>query len=154
MQRSELNDIIGFISDPLREVGLECLEAEWDDKEKILRLYIDGPDGVVIDDCVKASRKLSELEDLDLRIEGTYNLEVSSPGVERPLRTLEHFNAQVGKKVEAILTECHEDRKHAVGVISKVDMEDGRVFMETNRGEWSFPIDKLNSCKLKFDWQS
>ena len=88
MQRSELNDIIGFISDPLREVGLECLEAEWDDKEKILRLYIDGPDGVVIDDCVKASRKLSELEDLDLRIEGTYNLEVSSPGVERPLRTL------------------------------------------------------------------
>ena len=153
MHRSELNDIISFISKPLGELGLECLEAEWDQKDRILRLFIDRPEGVVIDDCVTASRKLEDLPELDQQIEGTYNLEVSSPGVERPLRTIEHFAAQVGKKVEAILVERVGERKHGVGVIKKVEREPERVHLETNRGDWVFPLEKLNSCRLKFDWQ-
>jgi ribosome maturation factor RimP len=80
-------------------------------------------------------------------------LEVSSPGVERPLRTLEHFEAHVGKKVEAVLIERHHDRKHGVGVIKQVEKNPGEILLETNRGEWSFPIEKLSSCRLKFDWQ-
>lgn len=153
MQRTQLDDIIRFISKPLAEIGLECLEVEWVQDERILRLFIDRADGVVIDDCVTASRVLENLTELDQQVDGAYHLEVSSPGVERPLRTLEHFESHLGKRAEAILLERVGDRKHGVGVIAAVERGPERVTIATNRGDWQFPLDRLSSCRLKFDWQ-
>ena len=65
----------------------------------LLRLYIDAPAGIAIDDCERVSRAVSALLDVEDPVPGQYTLEVSSPGLERPLRTPEHFASYAGEKV-------------------------------------------------------
>ncbi|MDA9950938.1 ribosome maturation factor RimP [Oligoflexaceae bacterium] len=154
MNRSQLDEIIEFVNAPTATLGLECIEVEWVEKERILRLFIDGPDGVDIDDCAKVSKSLEEVSAIDEIIEGAFHLEVSSPGIERPLRTLSHFQDHLEKEVEVILTERVDERKHGTGKVVEVNADEKKVSLETSRGVWVFPIEKLSSCRLKFDWKS
>ena len=98
-------------------VGLEHLGQG---RHSILRIYIDSEKGVGLDDCERVSRQVSALLDVEDPIKGEYNLEVSSPGLERPLFTAEQFNRFQGHEVKVrILTPINKQRKFR-GFIKKV----------------------------------
>ena len=90
-----------------------------------LEITIDNDEGISIDDCEKVHRAIDPILDECDPIEGFYYLEVSSPGVERELRTDDHINACLGEAVEAKLFAAHDGRKSFVGILESY--EDGNV---------------------------
>ncbi len=86
-----------------------------------LEITIDSPNGIDIEDCEKVHRAIDPiLDELD-PIEGFYYLDVSSPGIERELRTEEHITASIGLKVEAKLFAAKDGKKSVVGVLSSFE---------------------------------
>jgi ribosome maturation factor RimP len=153
MDRKILNAIMEILSQVLAAQGYECIEVEWDQGEKILRVFIDGPDGVNIDDCVKVSRLLQDHSSLDEILSGQFQLEVSSPGVERPIRLSHHFKKHIGSKIKVKLVEKILSRKQASGEIISVS-EDGVVTIDIGQGEHiSFPLENLGQAHLIHEWQ-
>ena len=95
-----------------------------------LRVYIDKPEGVSINDCEAVSRPLSDALDEADPIEGSYVLEVSSAGADRPLKRPEHFARFMGSQVEVRLYRALEGRKEYVGALS--GWEDGNVTIQAD----------------------
>lgn len=98
----------------LERQGFELVLLEYVPRQKVLRLFIDQPNGVTIDDCSKVSRLVGDLldaEGVSERIEGHYNLEVSSPGLDRPLVKAKDFQRFVGKRVNIQTREMVQNRK-------------------------------------------
>ncbi|MFW7378043.1 MAG: ribosome maturation factor RimP [Oligoflexus sp.] len=151
MNRKKLNDIIALIEPHVRDLGFECLEIEWDLEEKAARVFIDGPNGIVMDDCLKVNRVLIDLSALDQLLPNDFRLEVSSPGIERPLRTKEHFQKVIGEKINVQLTEASGDRQQAIGKLVEVK-DDGLISMELPSASWQFPLDLLQRANLVYDW--
>ena len=131
------------VTDTVAQLALPAVEAAgcslWDGeyvKEAgvwYLRLYIDKPGGVSIDDCEAVSRPVSDLLDEVDPIEGSYTFEVSSAGADRVLRKPEHFEAYLGSEVEVKLYRAQEGRKELVGTLAAY--EDGGVTLQTPAGE-------------------
>ena len=92
MYRRDLHELL---EPAAKAVGYELLGCEFISQRKhsILRIYIDGPDGIGVDDCELASKQMSALLDVEDPIKGEYHLEVSSPGLERPLFTALQYRA-------------------------------------------------------------
>ncbi len=111
-----------------------------------LRVYLDRPGGVSIDHCEAVSRVLSDkLDEVD-PIEGSYVLEVSSPGADRVLRKPEHFAAFLGEKVELRLYRPRDGAKSVVGEL--LGYEDGAVTVQTPAGAVTFPKQDVAQVRL------
>lgn len=151
MNRIKRNEIIELLSQHLRPLGYECVETEWDAGDQTLRIFIDGPQGIVMDDCMKANHLLVELGELDEAMGRDFRLEVSSPGIERPLRTQEHFAKAVGEQVRLKLTDKVDNRKQGVGKLLEVN-GDGHLTLELPSGPWIVPLELLQSANLVYDW--
>ncbi len=107
-------DLYELLDSSIDSYGYELVHLELMGREKsrVLRLYIDAPGGVTLDDCVFVSQQVSRLLDVEDPIEGGYSLEVSSPGIERPLAKREHFEQVIGKRIEvATFVKCDGRRK-------------------------------------------
>ncbi len=104
----------------LRDHGLELVDLEWRPLRPrgILRLYVDKPGGVGIRDCALASREIGDVLDAAALIEGAYDLEVSSPGLERQLRKDREFRWAVGKRVTCWLAGGAEVRGRLDAVLA------------------------------------
>lgn len=131
--------------------GLEFVHAEFSVNSgmRILRVYIDRESGVTIEDCAKTSRELSDLFDVKLDIPGKYSLEVSSPGLDRPLVKPEDFLRFRGEKVQIKIFEpldADSDRRNFKGRIKESDQ--GFVHVELENGDVSIPFDKIKSARL------
>ena len=107
-----------------------------------LRVTIDSPNGIDINDCEKVHRAIDPILDECDPIEGFYYLDVSSPGLERELRTPEHISAMIGVTVEAKLFAAYEGRKSVVGEL--ISGDDGAVTIKDEIGEISVPMDKIS----------
>ncbi|GJM14010.1 MAG: ribosome maturation factor RimP [Pseudohongiella sp.] len=111
--------------------GVELLQQG---KYSLLRIYIEREEGVTIDDCEKVSRQVSALLDVEDPIAGEYTLEVSSPGMDRPLFTVEQYAQYVGSEVDLKLRRPIDGRRKFKGQIIKVSgdviglMVDGSEF--------------------------
>jgi len=111
--------------------GLEYLPRG---NSSLLRIYIDNVAGITLDDCVRVSKQLAGVLDVNDPIRSRYELEVSSPGLDRPLFTLEQFTRFLGYPVKLRLASKVEGRKHLTGVIEAVSdeeiqiIEDGQSF--------------------------
>ncbi len=151
MDRSKLDEIIAFVSKALHPAGYECIEAEWESSTKILRLFIDNPNGITLDHCVAASHILTSLKELDDLIPGTYVLEVSSPGLERPLRSRSHFERHIGELIQVRLASKISDRRKGIGKLVSVSSSE-EVVVETAQGAWSFPLDQVHRASLVYNW--
>jgi len=110
------------------DCGVELWDLEFvrEGGEYFLRLYIDSPDGVGIDDCEAVSRAIDPMLDEADPIEQSYNLEVSSPGIFRELKTPEHYAASVGMNVRAKLYTALGGSKELTGTLDSFG-EDGFV---------------------------
>ena len=91
----------------------------------LLRLYIDAEDGITLDDCERVSHQVSGLLDVENPIPGHYTLEVSSPGVNRPLRTRAHYRRFAGERAKIELARPREDgRRRFTGLLGTVEDEE------------------------------
>jgi ribosome maturation factor RimP len=160
MDRQTLNKIVELAQKHLGTISMDCIDAEWLGGQRILRLFVEAlapaeaDSKMDMDDCVKATRCLNEQDLIDQQIEGSYTLEVSSPGLERPLRTRDHFEQFVGSQVKVKLVQSYGDRKVATGKLLTIDKREDSDFiaLETTRGEWEFPLESLARANVVYDW--
>ena len=99
--------------------GLELIQVEYQRESagRILRLYVDKPEGIKLDDCVEISRQLSDILDVHLEDVGPYNLEVTSPGPERPLARKRDFGKFKGSRVRIKTIQPLNGRKNYKGIL-------------------------------------
>jgi len=128
--------------------GLELVHVEFQAEPggRTLRLYIDKPGGISLDDCVAVSRQLSDLLDVTLEDIGPYNLEVSSPGPERPLGRIEDFSRFHGSKVKIRTARPIEGQKNFTGVLAGV--EEGQVNLTTVEKTVAIPYELIQRARL------
>src|SRR5881392_831458 len=98
-------EIEGVVQPVLRDHGLELVDLEWRGLRPrgVLRLYVDKPGGVGVGDCARLSRELGDVLDAAAVIEGAYDLEVSSPGLDRQLKKDREYRWATGKQVRCWL---------------------------------------------------
>jgi ribosome maturation factor RimP len=118
---------------------------------RTVRLYIDKPGGVSHADCELISQQVGTVFDVeDVIPGGSYNLEVSSPGVERRLSRIEHYALCKGQKVKISLKEPGAGQKRIEGVIQ--DVEGGSVVVDTGSEPLNLRLDDIEKANLKFEW--
>ena len=111
-----------------------------------LRLYIDSPEGVSVDDCADVSHQVSAVLDVEDPIRGEYTLEVSSPGLDRPLVKPADFERFAGERVKVKLHSALEGRKNFVGRLD--GLHDNRVVVETDEGRFELDLDQIERARL------
>ncbi len=116
-----------------------------------LEITIDSEAGINIEDCERVHRAIDPILDECDPIEGFYYLEVSSPGVERELRTEEHIAASVGERVEAKLFAAKDGKKSIVGVLG--EMSDGKVSITCEWGEVLIPRADISRLTTLYDFE-
>jgi ribosome maturation factor RimP len=122
--------------------GMEYLSSG---RSAMLRIYIDN-DPVTVDDCEKVSRQVSSLLDVEDLISTEYTLEVSSPGLDRPLYTLEQYEKYVGEDVALRLRFPYEGRRKFKGRLNGVEGED--VLLVVDDHEFLFPIGSIEKANI------
>lgn len=142
-------------------VAIYDIEFSGAGKGRVLRVYIEKEGGVSIDDCANVSRGLNLLLDVEDPIPGgSYNLEVSSPGLERPLKKAWHYEKAVGKPVSLRLNQSLENfgcnagkyrtAKQFTGIIAKADST--QFIVSVDGGEYSIPFSAVDRAKVVFDY--
>ncbi len=111
-----------------------------------LRIFIDAEAGISVDDCAAVSRQLGGVFDVEDPIAGEYTLEVSSPGMDRPLFTLAQFAQFVGHQVKVRLRSPFEGRRNFNGLLKAVEEED--VIIEVDQHEYLLPIDSIDKANV------
>lgn len=145
--------IEALIEPAVAAVGLELLGCELigGGKHTLIRVYIDSPQGVTIDDCERASRQISAMLDVEDPISGHYRLEVSSPGLDRPLFKLAHFTSVIGQRVKLKTSLPVGARRNFTGQLTAVDgemivlqLEDEKVTLDFSQIEKANLVPELN----------
>jgi ribosome maturation factor RimP len=142
--------LIRLLEPVVESLGYELLELEVGQSghRPLVRVFIDRRDGglVTLDDCERVSHAVAALLDAEDPIPSTYQLEVSSPGFDRPLRTRAHFEAHCGQEARIELKVAQEGRKRFRGVLKAVD--DERLVIEVDKREWRLPLAGIQKARL------
>lgn len=136
---AKVSDVVAALARPIAEqASCQVWDVEYvrEAGEWFLRVYIDREGGVDLDCCEAVSRPLSDALDEADPIEGSYVLEVSSAGADRPLKRPEHFRQFLGAQVEVRLYRALEGRKEYVGILA--GYEAGDVTLQTEMGTQTF----------------
>lgn len=136
------NKLIAIIEPELATIGYELVELVYKPRGStaLLRVYIDAEAGVGLEDCAKASRRISSVLDVEDPVPGAYELEVSSPGFDRPLRTLEHFQRYVGSQVKVETLRPLDGRRRFKGPLLAANAEQLRMEVDGTEREIPFPL--------------
>jgi ribosome maturation factor RimP len=124
LERMKEEDLNALLAPLIADLGLELVGIEFSPGRggSLLRVYVDAPQRpVTIDDCERASREISAALDVNDPVAGRYTLEVSSPGLDRPLFTLAHFERFVGEAVKINVNLPLDGRRRFHGTIKSVD---------------------------------
>ena len=116
----------------------------------VLRLVIDHENGVGIDDCARISREVAHLLEVEDPIEQAYTLEVSSPGLDRPLKKEKDFLRCTGKKAKVVVKEPIDGQNRCVGVIEDVSQES--VVLRTDHGTIEIPYTRMKKARLVIEF--
>jgi ribosome maturation factor RimP len=140
--------LIALIEPLLAQLGYELIELEYGPGHGggMLRIFIDQPGGVGLDDCERASREVSALLDVEDPIPSAYALEVSSPGDDRVLRTRAHFERFVGSRVLIELTVPRAGRRRYTGELRAVT--EAGVTLEVDRQMVDVPFGEIGKARL------
>jgi ribosome maturation factor rimP len=135
------------------EYGFELVDVEYvkEGSTWYLRAYIDKPGGIDINDCEKVSRRLSDLLDEKDYIEDAYILEVSSPGLGRPLKKEKDFKRSMGEEVEIRTYRMIDKQKEFTGVLTGYDADTVTIAME-DETEKTFDRSDIALIRLAFDF--
>ena len=129
-------------------MGYDLIEIEHfpNPKHGVLRLYIDKEGGVTIDDCSDVSQQISALIDVEDPVKGQFNLEISSPGMDRPLRRLKDFKRFTGSKVKLKTNVPFDGQRNFTGQLLGADED--YVVIETDTEEVSIPMSAVDKARI------
>ena len=153
MNKKELRkEIYPLAEEVAEELGYEIVDIEFQNgsKHDLLSIFIYKKEGIDLDDCTEMSRNLEKkLDDLDI-LKNPYYLEISSPGLDRPLKTKDDYRRNVGKEVDLKLYAPIDGKKEFSFVLDKYD--DEYVYCKIDNQELSIPIKSISSMKqtIKF----
>ncbi|MFL6550975.1 MAG: ribosome maturation factor RimP [Povalibacter sp.] len=142
------DQLIELLQPVVVDLGYELWELEYAARSGggLLRLYIDSASGISVDDCERVSRAVSEILDAADPIQAEYTLEVSSPGLDRVLRTAEHFARFSGERVRVETSAPLNGRKRFSGRLMEV--ADGQIVLEVEGGTVKLPIDGIHKARV------
>ena len=153
MKQGDLSEKVKALAEPIVQgLGLELVDVEYISGRgrAIVRIFIDKPGGVTLDDCVEVSREVGCVLDVEDIIPSSYNLEVSSPGLTRPLTREKDFVWALGKEVNIRTREPVEGRCD----FKKVRVErvvDGMVMVVDAKGDsWEIELSNIKKARLEF----
>jgi len=136
--------------------GMEVVEVELrpegSRRGRVLRLYLDKHGGLNVDELGRVSRQLSELLDTQDIVEGSYTLEVSSPGINRPLKKPEHFQRFIGKRVRVRTGDMIEGRRSFLGILNEVTGE--KIKIEVEGKQYEIPFSMIEKSNYEHDWSA
>ena len=141
-------NLLDLFEPEITVMGFELLGVELikNGHISLLRVYIDKFEGVNIDDCVLVSQQLTGLLDVKDPIKGQYNLEVSSPGIDRPLFTDEQLKKHIGHIVMIKLREKYRGKRKITGVLEAVDNLE--IIIKCNENNEKIPSELIDKAKL------
>jgi ribosome maturation factor RimP len=141
-------NLLDLFEPEITAMGFELLGIELikNGHISLLRVYIDKFEGVNIDDCVLVSQQLTGLLDVKEPIKGQYNLEVSSPGIDRPLFTDEQLKKHIGHIVMIKLREKYRGKRKITGVLEAVDNLE--IIIKCNENNEKIPSELIDKAKL------
>ncbi|MFA7348818.1 MAG: ribosome maturation factor RimP [Desulfurivibrionaceae bacterium] len=136
----------------VEDLGCELVELQFRREAPgwVLRLIIDHENGVSIDDCARISREVAHLLEVEDPIEQSYSLEVSSPGLDRPLKRERDFVRCKGKKAKVVVREPIDGQNQWVGVIEDVTHES--VTLRTDHGMMEIPFIRMKKARLVIEF--
>ncbi|MBY0545347.1 MAG: ribosome maturation factor RimP [Gammaproteobacteria bacterium] len=116
---------------------------------KLLRVYFDKEGGINVDDCAKVTRHISALLDVDDLITGSYTLEISSPGIERPLFKAKHYQQAVGKRIKLRLHALRNEQRNFLGLLQEAN--DDTIHLLLDGGELiALRYDEIDKAHIYF----
>jgi len=136
----------------VEDLGYEFVGMEYSNNPKhpVLVIYIDASDGIAVEDCAKVSREIAAILDVEDPIAGKYQLEVSSPGLDRPLFTLAQFQQFSGEVAQIYLFAPRDGRRRYKGKI--LGTEEGKVKMEQDGVEVTLDLGNIAKARLVPDY--
>ncbi len=147
-------NVTDLIEQTINGLGYEFVGAEMVSQRnsKVLRIYIDGINGVVIDDCVIVSNQLSGVLDVEEPIKGQYQLEVSSPGMERPLFRIEDYQRFQGQNALVELYEAIDGRRNIKGLLEGVKGSTVLINTASDKEQVELPFASIRKARLIADY--
>jgi ribosome maturation factor RimP len=141
-------NIQAIVEPVVTSLGYELVGAEFlmQGHSGLLRVYIDAEEGVQLNDCQRVSHQLSGVLDVEDVIKGKYQLEVSSPGLDRPLFTVEHFERFQGHKARLKLAVPLDGQRKFKGILKGV--KNDQVLLEIDSEEVSLPLSAIDKANL------
>lgn len=142
------NQLTELVEPAVAGLGFELWGIEYlpQRNHAMLRVYIDGPNGITVDDCALVSRQVSAILDVEDPIQSEYTLEVSSPGLDRPLFRLDQYARYAGEKVVIRLRVPFERRRNFSGTLIGVEGEDVVVHVEEH--EYLLPFESIDKAHI------
>jgi ribosome maturation factor RimP len=146
----QVAELIGPV---LQEMGFELVDVKFFNSRGswILRISVDKEEGgVTLDDCARVSGEIGDLIDVKDVIDHRYVLEVSSPGLDRPLTKERDFSRAVGKKIKVKTRAPIDGRRNFTGTL--LGLEEGRVMLALDQGRVSIPLTEVEKARLVYDF--
>ncbi len=142
------DELAKLLEPSVERLGYELadLEVRLGGKGGLIRVFIDKPEGIDLDDCEKVSRAVSALLDVEDPVPGNYNLEVSSPGLDRKLTKVEHFQRFEGETVKVQMRFPIEGRRRFRGTL--VSSDDENIVVEVDGESHSLPLKTIDTARL------
>lgn len=140
--------LVNLIEPIVEGLGYECVGIEYNPHPRhgLLRIYIDSENGILVDDCSKVSHQISGALDVEDPIQGNYQLEVSSPGEDRPFFKISQFERYIGSMVLVNLFKAIDGRRKITGLITKVSGD--VVTLQEGEQVFEVPFDAMSKARL------
>ncbi|MEC4747792.1 ribosome maturation factor RimP [Methylomicrobium sp. Wu6] len=144
--------LVALIEPVVEGLGYECVGIEYHPHPRhgLLRIYIDSDNGILVDDCSKVSHQISGVLDVEDPISDNYQLEVSSPGADRPFFKISQFERFQGSTVQVNLFKAIGGRKRITGRIEKVEEE--IITLTENGQSFDVPFSAISKARLVPDY--
>ncbi len=145
------DELVELLEPTIERLGYELadLEVKLGGKDGVLRVFIDKEGGIDLDDCEKVSHAVSALLDVEDPLPGQYNLEISSPGVDRKLTKMDHFQRFIGETVKVQMRFPVDGRKRFRGSLSAC--EDDTIVVEVDGTSYSLPLATIDTARLVYE---
>ncbi len=145
--------LLRLVEPIVEENGVELVDLEVKGSARVIliRVFVDVAGGIRIDDCVRLSRLIEDAIEIENLIPGQYRLEVSSPGLDRPLRTARDFQRNIGRLVEIRYSPSVDETRIESGDILKAD-ETSVTILNQNQQSITIPLAQIKKALIQIKW--
>lgn len=147
--KERLTELAGPVAGQL-DVDIVDIELAGNARRTVVRIFLDKPGGVTLEDCTRFSRALSAILDVEDPISARYVLEVSSPGLDRPLKTKKDFHRSIGRLARIVTKEKIDGEAFLVGRIQAVNEQTVAVLVDGSK-EVSIPFEQISKARLEIE---